>query len=186
MPSKNKKVGSKKVSEAKKIVSAEKKLVKNIFIKGVQKRNGEIVPFDLEKVVSAINKAMLASGEGSMKEAEMVANKVMMEIVKISKKYKNFVPTVEGLQDTVEQELMLSDFVKTSKNYILYREERSRLRSHSVVVPERVKKLAEESKKYFRNPLSEFVYYRSYAKWIEEEGRRETWVETIDRYVEFM
>lgn len=175
-----------KVIEKKEEVLVEKKPSKNIFIKSVIKRDGVAVPFDLDKIVNAINKAMLASGEGSMKEAEMVANRVTMEIVKITKKYKNFIPTVEGLQDTVEQELMLSDFVKTSKNYILYREERARLRSHSVIVPDHVKKLAKESKKYFRNPLSEFVYYRSYAKWIEEEGRRETWVETIDRYMNFM
>ena len=53
-------------------------------------------------------------------------------------------------------------------------------------MPEHVKKLTDASKKYFRNPLSEFVYYRSYAKWIEEEGRRETWIETVDRYINFM
>ena len=190
MPSKKKVQSSKKeikkVVEKKEEVVLEKKTSKNIFIKSVIKRDGIAVPFDLDKIVNAINKAMLASGEGSMKEAEMVANRVTMEIVKIAKKYKNFIPTVEGVQDTVEQELMLSDFVKTSKNYILYREERARLRSHSVVVPTHVKKLSDESKKYFRNPLSEFVYYRSYAKWIEEEGRRETWVETIDRYMDFM
>jgi len=190
MPSK-KKVSSvkkevKKVSDMNKEIVAEKKVSKNVFIKSVIKRDGVIAPFDLDKIVNAINKAMLASGEGSPKDAELVANRVVMEIVKITKKYKNFIPTVEGVQDTVEQELMLGDFIKTSKNYILYREERARLRSHSVVVPENVKKLAEESKKYFRNPLSEFVYYRSYAKWIEEEGRRETWIETIDRYMDFM
>ncbi|MFA6393190.1 MAG: ATP cone domain-containing protein [Candidatus Paceibacterota bacterium] len=176
----------KNVVEKNEEVSVPKKENKNIFIKSVIKRDGVSVPFEIEKIVNAINKAMLASGEGSLKEAEMVANRVMMEIVKITKKYKNFIPTVEGLQDTVEQELMLADFVKTSKNYILYREERARLRSHSVTVPPHVRKLAEESKKYFRNPLSEFVYYRTYAKWIEEEGRRETWIETIDRYINFM
>ena len=52
--------------------------------------------------------------------------------------------------------------------------------------PAHVKKLAEESKKYFSNPLAEFVYYRTYSSWIEEEGRRETWIETVDRYVNFM
>jgi ribonucleoside-diphosphate reductase alpha chain len=43
-----------------------------------------------------------------------------------------------------------------------------------------------ESKKYFQNALSEFVYYLSYSKWIPELGRRETWMETIDRYINFM
>ncbi len=176
----------KKVVDTKKEIEKGIKQTKNGFIKSVQKRDGVVVPFDIEKITNAINKAMLASGEGSEKESEMVANRVMMEIVKIAKKYKNFVPTVEGIQDSVEQELMLADFIKTSKNYILYREERSRLRGHNIVIPDRLKKLTEESKKYFRNPLSEFIYYRSYAKWIEEEGRRETWIETIDRYMEFM
>ena len=190
MPSKKKISGAKK--EIKKVVDTNKNLVvekkqnKNIFIKSVIKRDGAAVPFDVDKVTNAINKAMLASGEGSPKDAENVANKVVAEIVKITKLYKNFVPTVEGLQDTVEQELMLADFVKTSKNYILYREERARLRSHGVTVPDYVKKLADDSKKYFRNPLSEFVYYRTYAKWIEEENRRETWIETIERYMDFM
>jgi ribonucleoside-diphosphate reductase alpha chain len=190
MPSKKKvsitKKQNKKVVDTKKEVLPEKKQNKNSFIKSVQKRNGEVVPFDLEKIINAINKAMLASREGSLKDAEIIANRVMMEVVKITKKYKNFIPTVEGIQDTVEQELMLSDFVKTSKNYILYREERAKLRSVGITVPDHVKKLAEESKKYFRNPLSEFVYYRSYAKWIESENRRETWIETIDRYISFM
>ena len=47
--------------------------------------------------------------------------------------------------------------------------------------------LAEESAKYFaNNPLGEFVYLRTYAKWIPEAGRRETWIETVDRYMSFM
>jgi len=176
----------KKVVEKKEEISVEKKTNKNIFIKSVLKRDGVIVPFSFDKIVNAINKAMLASGEGNLKEAEKIANNVLTEVTKIVKKYKNFIPTVEGIQDTVEQELMLGDFVKTSKNYILYREERARLRSNNISVPEHVRKLTEESKKYFRNPLSEFVYFRSYAKWIEEEGRRETWIETINRYMNFM
>jgi len=170
---KNKKVGSKKVS-------------KNYFIKSVQKREGEIVPFDIEKITNAINKAMLAAGEGSIDGAHVVTSKVMEEIGDIAKGNKEFVPSVEIIQDVVEKQLMLCDYVKASKSYILYRQERALLRAHGISVPEHVKKLTDESKKYFRNPLSEFVYYRSYAKWIEEEGRRETWIETVDRYINFM
>lgn len=186
MPSKKTSANLKKTVKKVKSIITEKKQDKDNFIKSVQRRDGTIVPFDVEKITNAINKAMLAAGEGTIKEAELVASRVLSELTKISKKHKSFIPNVEGIQDTVEQELMLSDYVKTSKNYILYREERARLRSHSITVPIHVKKLTDESKKYFRNPLSEFVYYRSYAKWIEEEGRRETWIETIDRYMEFM
>ena len=47
-------------------------------------------------------------------------------------------------------------------------------------------KLSEESSKYFKNKLGEFVYLRTYSKWIESENRRETWIETVDRYMNFM
>ena len=156
------------------------------LIKKIEKRDGSIVDFDFEKIVVAINKAMLATGEGSEDEARIVATKVLSELVRIKRKFKNFVPTVEGEQDIIEKELILSEYVKTAKAYILYREERNKARTKGLEVPENVKKLAEESKQYFRNSLGEFVYYRTYSKWIDEEGRRETWIETVDRYVAFM
>jgi ribonucleoside-diphosphate reductase alpha chain len=163
---------------------AEKKGMK--LVKNIQKRDGSIVPFDLMKIVGAIHKAMLVTGEGSLEEAELVATKVFADLVRISKKYPNFVPTVEGIQDSVEKELILSEYVKTSKEYIIYRQERTKLRNQGVTVPPKVKALAEESKKYFKNSLGELVYYRSYSKWIEAEGRRETWIETVDRYMNLM
>ena len=159
---------------------------KSALIKNVEKRNGQVVSFDIERITLAIHKAMIASNEGSMEEASMVANKVFADLVRISKKHPNFIPTVEGIQNSVEKELMLSEYIVTAKSYILYREERNRLRYSGVEVPERIKKLAIDSKKYFRNALGEFVYYRSYSKWIEEENRRETWIETVDRYVDYM
>jgi ribonucleoside-diphosphate reductase alpha chain len=155
-------------------------------VKSIQKRDGSIVPFDIEKITNAVHKAMLATGEGSHKEAALVANKVYADILRITKKYKNFVPTVEGVQDTVEKELLVSEYIKTAKAYILYREERAKLRAKGLRVPPKVKKLAEDSKKYFRNSLGEFVYYRTYSRWIAEESRRETWIETVDRYMAFM
>jgi len=157
------------------------------FVPQVQKRDGSIVPFDFHKIVRATSLAMEQVGEGSAEEAEMVAHKVVADVVRIAKKYKNFLPTVEGVQDEVERQLILSEYVKTAKHYILYREQRARERKNKVVVPERVRKLAEESSKYFEgNPMGEFVYLRTYARWIEAENRRETWVETVDRYMNFM
>lgn len=38
----------------------------------------------------------------------------------------------------------------------------------------------------FPSEASEFVYVRSYSRWLEEEGRRETWPETVDRYISFI
>ena len=169
-----------------KIKKVPKKYAMENFVKKVQKRDGAIVKFDFERIVIAINKAMLAVREGSQPEARMVANKVLAELVRISKKFKNFVPTVEGIQDTVEKELILSEYVNTAKAFILYRQKRAELRKMGVKVPEKVRTLATESKKYFKNPLGEFIYYRTYSRWISEENRRETWIETVDRYVDFM
>ncbi len=153
----------------------------------IEKRDGRLVPFDFDKIVSVIWKAMMTTEEGGQDDATLVAHQVSGELARFAKKYKNFLPTVEGIQDSVEKYLILNDYVKTAKAYILYRDKRSQLRTSRIEVSERVQKLAAESKKYFEgNPLGEFVYLRTYAKWIPEEGRRETWVETVDRYMSFM
>ena len=142
------------------MAKATKKSTKKVsLIKQVQKRNGMIVPFDIDRITNAVNKAMIATGEGSLEEAEMVANGVYADLVRISKKHKNFLPTVEGIQNSVEKQLMLSEYITTAKAYILYREKRSAIRYKGIEVPVKVKQLASDSKKDFRNPLGEFVYY---------------------------
>lgn len=156
------------------------------FIKNVQKRDGSIAKFDFERIVVAIGKAMVASKEGSDAEARMVAHKVLADLVRISKKFKTFLPTVEGIQDTVEKELMLSEYINTAKNYILYRQERTRVREQNAQVPEEVKKKIAESSKYFKTPYQEFIFFQFYARWREELGRRETWIEAIDRFMDYM
>ncbi len=171
-------------STAKSVAHEKSKIISPI--KKVQKRDGTIVDFDVARISDAVYKAMLASGEGDRKEADYIARKVLSELVKVQKLVKHFIPTVEGIQDIVEQSLIGEDFAKTAKGYILYREERSRLRKEIGEVPEHVRKLTNESKKYFRNALGEFIYYRTYSRWVEGENRRETWVETVNRYVDFM
>ena len=154
----------------------------------IKKRDGQIVPFDLSKISHAVLKAMRTTGEGEEKDADFVARKVAKDLLKLRKasRDENFVSYVEMVQDLVEEELMLQDFVKTAKAYILYRNKRASLREEVGEVPEDVKDLVVESKKYFRNTLAEFVYYRTYARWIEEEGRRETWIETVQRFMDYM
>ena len=171
------------IEKTEKTEKVEKKVY---LVKRIIKRSGEIVSFDFERIVSAIHKAMISVGEGSEEEASLVANKVYADLVRVSKKYKNFIPDVEGIQDTAENELISSDYPKSAKAFILYRAERAKQREKNIAVPAHVKALAEESKKAFRNPLGEFVYYRTYSRWIEEEGRRETWTETVARFMSFM
>jgi ribonucleoside-triphosphate reductase (thioredoxin) len=180
---------SPKVSETKAVRVPESKETKHYreLIAQIEKRDGRIAPFSFEKIVSATNKAMIAAGEGTEDDASLIAHQVAGELARFAKKYKNFLPTVEGIQDSIEKQLMLNDFTEAAKAYILYRDKRNQLRSEQIEIPEEVRKLAEESKKYFNgNSLGEFVYLRTYAKWLPEQGRRETWIETVDRYIDFM
>ncbi|HEY4480034.1 MAG TPA: ATP cone domain-containing protein, partial [Candidatus Paceibacterota bacterium] len=171
---------------AKTTKKSAKKSAMEDFIKKVQKRDGSIVPFDFERIVTAINKAMIASSEGSEAEARMVAHKVLADLVRISKKYKDFVPNVEGIQDTAEKELMLSEYINTAKNYILYRQERTKAREQTAMVPQEIKNVISESSKYFKTSYQEFIFYQFYSRWREELGRRETWIEAIDRFMDYM
>lgn len=151
-------------------------------MKTIIKRDGSRVPFNSEKITLAVTKAMKAAGEYKSGLPEKVSKAVVKKL-----DWKKQVPSVEGVQDLVEAELVLQRLPATAKAYILYRAERTKVREQSIDVPVRVQKLADESKKYFEgNALGELVYLRSYAKWIESEKRRETWIETVDRYVDFM
>jgi len=151
----------------------------------VRKRDGRIVPFDQARITNAVRMAMLAAEEGDpAKDAEVVSDAIIHALEATFP--KGSVPTIEEIQDTVEQTLIAKDFAKTVKSYILYRNERAKLRVQRAEVPARIHALAEESKKYFRNALAEFVYYRTYSRWNDDEGRRETWVETVDRFVGYM
>ena len=151
-----------------------------------------MVAFDLGRIERAVLKAFEVSNEGRETESRIVAEgvfkdllSVKAELVKQNKKAV-FLPTVEMIQDMAEKELMKNGYTETAKKYILYRSRRSELRAEFGPVPEITRKAVEESSKYFASPYAEFIFYQFYARWVPELGRRETWVETIDRYMDYM
>ncbi|MGD0328534.1 MAG: ATP cone domain-containing protein [Minisyncoccia bacterium] len=156
------------------------------MIPQIEKRDGRLVPFNFEKIVAAIRKAMNATEEGNQDDAYLVAHQVAGELGRFAKKYKNFLPTVEGMQDSVEKYLILNDYVKTAKAYILYRDKRAQLRASSELISPEVRAKIQESSKYFATPYQEFIFYQFYSRWSDQLGRRETWVEAIDRFMNFM
>ncbi len=160
----------------------------SIVIDSVRKRDGRIEPYDSNRIEQAVAKAFAATGEPADGFPKQVADKVLASLIKLKKVSADasFMPTIEIIQDLVEEELMANGFLKVAKSYILYRKERSEARRQTPVVPAHVRELADSSKRYFRNSLSEFVFYRTYARWIDAEHRRETWVETVGRYIGFM
>ena len=89
------------------------------------KRNGDIVPFDAEKIFKAIDKALTAVG----KSEKGLARKLGEEVVgQITNKFHGSIPSVENVQDIVEEVLMRSGFPETARAYILYREKRTNVR----------------------------------------------------------
>lgn len=93
----------------------------------IQKRDGRIVDFDESKIVDAIEKSFTASGAMQNRQVAFeIADKV---IAKINGGALEGVPSVEGVQDLVEEALIESGFTQTAKSYILYRAERSRVRN---------------------------------------------------------
>jgi ribonucleotide reductase alpha subunit len=147
-----------------------------------------LVNFDQNKIVQAISKAMESVNEGTIEDAQFVARSTVSALQRAGMAVgaRELTLTVEGIQDAVERELMLHGFTNVAKHYILYREERAKKRAQEAEVPDHVRGLVERSRQYFSNQLAEFVYYRTYSRWIEAEGRRETWIETVDRYMSFM
>ncbi|MBR1584691.1 MAG: anaerobic ribonucleoside triphosphate reductase [Clostridia bacterium] len=97
------------------------------MITSIRKRDGRIVPFDMEKIQGAVQKAFEASGSAKGEEtARAISQQVETELE--NNENIGSVPTVEEVQDAVERVLIEKGFVRTAKAYILYRAERSRVR----------------------------------------------------------
>ena len=104
----------------------------NINISQVTKRDGTLAPFDSNKIYQAILKAGTSTGEFGENDAWLITGQVL----KVMKhKFAETLPTIENIQDIVEQALISSNYFATAKAYILYRDQRNRARSdHKVMV----------------------------------------------------
>ena len=95
------------------------------MIENIRKRDGRLVSFETDKIAGAIYKAFEACGgkyelKTAIDIAKMVENKL--------EKKKSALPTVELVQDTVEEVLIEQGYVRVAKAYILYRANRTRER----------------------------------------------------------
>jgi len=102
----------------------------------IEKREGEIVPFDRNKIEEAIFKALTATDEGGRKLAKELSLKVTKLLNKRFK--KDEIPNVEQIQDIVEEVLVLEGLVEAAKAYILYREQRRLSREAKVNLQEAI------------------------------------------------
>jgi ribonucleoside-triphosphate reductase len=96
------------------------------MFRSIKKRDGRVVDFNEANIASAIAKAGQSTGEYDLHAAEILADRVLKNA---EKEFGKNVPTVEEIQDIVENVLMNSSHKKSAKAYILYRNERERIRN---------------------------------------------------------
>lgn len=95
------------------------------FFQSIQKRDGRLVTFDIEKIEAAIFKAAQAVSGHDLEMARALAIKVV-EYLQHDKKVA--LPSVEEVQDAVEKILIENGHARTAKAFILHRDHRTRIR----------------------------------------------------------
>jgi len=91
----------------------------------IKKRDGRVLPFNNDNIKNAILKAAKSTGEFGSDIALSLAN-IAVDIV--AKQYANRIPSVEDVQDIVEEALIKSPYKKTAKAYIIYRNQHAEIR----------------------------------------------------------
>jgi len=94
------------------------------MIKKIKKRDGRIEKFNPKKIQNAISKAFIST-EVECNNLSSLVN----EVVRLVNERHKDMPTVEEVQDIIEEVLIMNQYVKVAKAFILYREERSKVRN---------------------------------------------------------
>lgn len=129
----------------------------------ITKRNNETETFQLEKIKSALYKAMQAVGQGEESEAKLVADNVYTSLLQRNETVLDYRPTVEEIQDLVEKKLMESNHFDAAKSYILYRNDQANKRKSNIFE----KRLT--LKPYEYPNLYEYVPAIRHSYWIHTE-----------------
>jgi len=147
------------------------------------KRNGAIVPFDLSRVDRCV-KLCYADFEGEEEQPTTPIETIVDSVANmVSAKFSEELPTVEQVQDLVELALIGAGEVEAARRYISYREEHARER---VIVPPDVEQAFAVDASFFPTEMQRFMFYDKYSRFNWDLMRRETWVETVDRVVDYL
>ena len=106
----------------------------------IQKRNGAIVDFNHRKIERALHSALKATDSGDHARAFVLTQDIIAEA---EDRFVDKIPSVEQIQDIVEQTLIKFDYAETAKSYILYRAKRNEMREQKNVVVEVEKTIGE-------------------------------------------
>ncbi|MBI4673850.1 MAG: recombinase [Chloroflexi bacterium] len=146
----------------------------------IVKRSGRVMPFEIERIENALARCFASFGRTPTIPLADLAKQVGNIV---AAKYDQ--PTVENVQDIVEMVLQAAGEFEAAKRYILYRAEHAKLRAERPI-PEDVRAAFADSDRYFPTDLQKFQFYDKYSRFNYDLGRRETWIETVDRSVDFL
>ena len=145
-------------------------------IKHIKKRDGSLQSFDIVKIEHAILMALKETNEGAKEDAAKVATRVHQNAVSMcvqagtaeagdpqSQKCINGYPTVEEIQDLVEASLMELGYFETAKAYIIYRNERKKMREPDIF------RKRPNLKPYEYPELYEYVDAVRHSYWVHTE-----------------
>jgi ribonucleoside-diphosphate reductase alpha chain len=148
----------------------------------IVKRDGRVVPFDIGRIENALVRCFASFNRSVRTPIPELAQHVVNII---AAKTTGSAPTVEGVQDIVEMVLQAAGEFEAAKRYILYRAEHAKKRKERPI-PLAVRRAFAESDQYFPTPIQKFQFFDKYSRFNYELGRRETWIETVDRAVDFL
>ena len=117
------------------------------MVTSILKRDGRAVDFETDKIADAIEKAFGASG--SLKDRSVVDGLALQVVKKIEDGAIEGTPTVEGVQDLVEEVLAENGFVQVARSYIKYRAERTRAREMNTQLMITIDKITHSDAKDF-------------------------------------
>ena len=133
----------------------------------ITKRDGSKQSFDLNKILKSVL-ACFEACEDKCYEVESVVNAIVTCIK--TQEFADDAPTVLAVQECTERTLIEYDYHEAAAAFMDYRIRRDHLR--------------EVRRKPDADALSEYIHQAKYARWNPEEGRRETYSETVDRVIE--
>src|SRR5690554_4563366 len=129
----------------------------------VIKRDFTTKPFHLQKISEAILKTMTAAKHGGAEDAQRISEKVYAALLERKNHEEKYIPTVEEVQDFVENKLMESGFFDVAKGYILYRNQQTQKRKLNIF-EKRI-----NLKPYEYPALYEYVPAIRHSYWIHTE-----------------
>ena len=153
----------------------------------VQKRNGDVVPFQYEKIEQAVIKASAAVAGTNLHAATATTldHSAVVDAVTDAIRRLTFPVSVETIQDAVERALLAQGHRGVARAYMTFRDEKAAMRRRRPVSAA-TRAAFDEAATFFPTALQQFQFFDKYSRFNYALGRRETWVETVDRAVDFL